>query len=377
MRLLPTIALGLCCLSASAQRFTVLLDPARGGTEDGAHIDEHTTEKQVTLDLANRLRALLNARDFNVVVTRDADVTMTNDARAAVANQSKPVACLLLHATAAGKGLHLFTSALPQVAPQTVAVPWDEAQAPFADRSQRLEGELSTAFGRSKIAVSSGRTWVRPLDNMQCPAVAIEIAPDGEGATAADHGYQNRIAETIAGALLFWRGHADVMQSILTPVTPLEVKSAAPTTMATPAVTVAKPTAGGGPGAGAATAHAAAVAPKAKPPASTAVPQLRPGTPAAKPAGTAGVAPKPTTTGAPLPRTGIPEGKAAAGSGGTTRPSTPQGPLRREASPPQTTPRGTNMPVTPQGAADPNSIAPVKTPRVRAVPVRPAEGSPQ
>lgn len=230
MRTLPLIALGLCCLSASAQRYTILLDPARGGTEDGAHLDEHTAEKQATLDVANRLRALLNAREFNVVLTRETDVTATNDMRAAIANQAKPVACLLLHATSAGKGLHLFTSALPQTAPQTYAVAWDEAQAPFSERSQRLEKELSTAFGRAGIPVSSGHTWVRPLDNMQCPAVAIEMAPDADGTTAADHAYQNRIAETIAGALLFWRGHTDVMQSIAAPPPVLETKSAPPVT---------------------------------------------------------------------------------------------------------------------------------------------------
>lgn len=214
----------------SAQQYTILLDPARGGTEDGAHIDEHTVEKQVTLDVANRLRALLNAREFSVVLTRETDVTTSGDARAAIANQAKPVACILLHATAAGKGLHLFTSALPQTAPQTYAVAWDEAQAPFSDRSQRLEKELSTAFGRAGIPVSSGHTWVRPLDNMQCPAVAVEMAPDADGTTAADHAYQNRIAETIAGALLFWRGHTDVMQSITAPPPMVETKSALATT---------------------------------------------------------------------------------------------------------------------------------------------------
>ena len=230
VKILASIVVGVWCACASAQRLTVVLDPARGGTEDGARIDEHTTEKQVTLDVANRLRLLLQARDFDVVQTRDADALVTNDGRAAVANQSKAVACLLLHATAAGKGLHLFTSSLPQAAPQAYAVPWDEAQAAYAQRSQRLEGELATAFGRAKIAVSGGHTWIRPLDNMECPAVAIEIAPDGEGATAADHAYQGRIAETIAGALLFWRGHADVVQSIVAPVPVVEPKAAVPGT---------------------------------------------------------------------------------------------------------------------------------------------------
>ena len=211
------LCLALPVPAALGQRYTILIDPARGGTEDGARIDEHTSEKQVTLDVANRLRSLLNARDFDVLLTRDSDVQVSNDARATAANQNKPVACILLHATAAGKGLHLFTTSLTQANPQGYAVPWDEAQGPFVQRSQRLANELSTAFGRAKIPVSSGQTWIRPLDNMECPAVAVEIAPNGDGDTAADRGYQTRIADTIAGALLFWRGHADVMQSIVAP----------------------------------------------------------------------------------------------------------------------------------------------------------------
>ncbi len=205
---------------ASAQRYTVLLDPARGGTEYGARIDDQTYEKQVTLEIANRLRALLNARDFDVVLTREADTQITNEKRAAVANTSKPVACLLLHSTAVGTGLHLYTTSLEQAPPAAAAVLWDEAQSPFVQRSQRLGNELTTAFTRSRIPVSSGRTWIRPLDNMQCPAVAIEIAPESARTTASDRGYQNRIASTIAGALLFWRGHTDIMQSILPPPAP-------------------------------------------------------------------------------------------------------------------------------------------------------------
>ncbi len=323
MRTLPSIALGLCCLSAPAQRLTILLDPARGGTEDGARIEEHTVEKQVTLDLANRLRSLLNARDFNVVLTRESDMTVTNDARAALANQARPVACLLLHATAAGKGLHLFTSSLPQVAPQTLAVPWDEAQAPFAERSKRLDSELATAFGRSKIPVSSGHTWIRPLDNMQCPALAIEIAPSGKGETAANREYQTRIADAIAGAMLFWRGHTDMVQSIVAPPPVAEPKPVTP--------------AGGS-------------------------------SPAAQPAATDGmVKPRPAVPSAPKT---VPDAaaKLPIGAAVSTRPATATRPAASAA--PFSTSSSKTLPVT-QRATKP------QTPSARPAPttVRPAEGS--
>lgn len=217
MKPVAAILLAFCAVSLPAQRLTIVLDPARGGSEYGVRIDERTYEKQVTLDLANRLRFLLNARDFNVVLTREGDTVVSNEARATVANQNKSVACLLLHTTASGTGLHLFTSSLTATPPNSTGVLWDEAQAPFVQRSQRLANELSTAFSRSKIPVSSAATWIRPLDNMQCPAVAIEIAPESDGTRSSNHGYQNRIADAIAGAMLFWRGHQDVMESIMGP----------------------------------------------------------------------------------------------------------------------------------------------------------------
>jgi N-acetylmuramoyl-L-alanine amidase len=223
----PFILLGplaaLPCLAqqpTQPQKLTVVLDAARGGSEYGSRIDTRTYEKQVTLDIANRLRSLLLARDFNVVLTRDSDTTVTNEQRAAVANQSKAIACISLHATAAGTGLHLWTSSTAPMPVGSTAVLWDEAQAPFVQRSQRLASEFAAAFSRSRIAVSSGHTWIRPLDNMECPAVALEIAPEDSDTNAGDRTYQAHLADAIASQMVFWRGHTDVVQSVLNPPPP-------------------------------------------------------------------------------------------------------------------------------------------------------------
>ena len=102
--------------------------------------------------------------------------------------------------------MHLYTTSLRQtVVAATAAVRWDEAQAVYADRSRALREDLKAAFPRSKIAVSAGQTWMRPLDNMQCPAVAIEVSPQKEGTTAEDNGYQAQISSAVANTLLLWR----------------------------------------------------------------------------------------------------------------------------------------------------------------------------
>jgi N-acetylmuramoyl-L-alanine amidase len=136
-----------------------------------------------------------------------------------MANTTHPIACILLHATPVGSGVHLFSTSLAQGnADPGAPVLWNAAQSPFADRSHALTDGLRTAFGRSRIPVSAGQTWMRPLDNMQCPAVAVEISPEPDGGPAADDaGYQSRVASVIAGAMIFWRGKYAAMTPQPTP----------------------------------------------------------------------------------------------------------------------------------------------------------------
>ena len=50
-----------------------MLDAAHGGVDSGSRIGDSTLEKDVTLALAFRLRSLLAARGFTVVMTREND----------------------------------------------------------------------------------------------------------------------------------------------------------------------------------------------------------------------------------------------------------------------------------------------------------------
>lgn len=204
----------------------VLLDPARGGAESGPRIADRTPEKQVTLDLAGRLASLLRARGFTVALTRDADTDVTSDARAAMANNLHPIACILLHATPSGRGVHLYTTSLHQkVVPSGFPVRWDEAQAAYTDRSRSLANDVKLALQHSKVAASSGQTWLRPLDNMQCPAVAVEVAPQREGNGAENNSYQALISNALANTLLQWRGKVGSMAPPEPQPAPAEIKN--------------------------------------------------------------------------------------------------------------------------------------------------------
>lgn len=195
-------------------RNVVVLDPGHGGIDGGSRIGDSILEKDVTLALAFRLRSLLEARGFTVVMTRDSDAPaepnaagspLTLDDRAGLANHPRAVACLLLHASGAGTGVHLYGSELPAAPFETPVLPWLTAQAAWVPQSQALEQQLGLALRRAGVATIRSRASVRPVDSLTCPALVVELAPEGEDAASIfDAGYQQRVATAIAGALVFW-----------------------------------------------------------------------------------------------------------------------------------------------------------------------------
>jgi len=200
-------------LPPAPTRTIVILDPAHGGPETGALINDHLAEKDVTLALASRLRATLQSHNFTVITTRDGDPAagLTADQRAEIANHTAALACLVLHATPTGNGVHLFTSTL-EPTPRHGALPWNTAQAAFAQQSAQLDTQLITALQHAQIASVNAQVNLAPLDNLACPAVAVEIAPllapDTGSTTGVDNAdYQQHVVESIATALVFWRGH--------------------------------------------------------------------------------------------------------------------------------------------------------------------------
>jgi N-acetylmuramoyl-L-alanine amidase len=193
----------------------IVLDPAHGGQDNGANLGRAGAEKDFTLAFANRLSTLLTAKGFTVVLTHsDASDAITADQRVELANRSRAVACLLLHASAAGHGIHLFTSALtlPSIAdaahPDTYIAPWDSAQATSLSKSLHLVNELATALNGLRVPLIVARASVSPIDSMSCPAVALEIAPAAADSNIADDTYQQHIAESVVTALTYWRQHA-------------------------------------------------------------------------------------------------------------------------------------------------------------------------
>jgi N-acetylmuramoyl-L-alanine amidase len=196
--------------AAPAARYVVVLDAAHGGDDTGGH-SGNWTEKAFTLVMSVRLRSLLSARGIQVVTTREQDAGVDAERRDAIANHASAQACLSLHATLSGTGIHLFVSSLAQAQPAHY-VPWRTAQAVDVTRSLGLAGMLNSALGQAGLGVTMERTPLPVVDSMMCPAVAVEVAPQGGSGEAptdslSDANYQAKVAEALAAALVEWRAN--------------------------------------------------------------------------------------------------------------------------------------------------------------------------
>lgn len=216
----PAPAAAAAPVAADNGRFVVLLDAAHGGDDAGAHLANSAAEKTVTLALSVRLRSLLAARGVTVVTTREDNSTLDADARALKANRAAAAACLSLHATESGEGVHLFVSSLAPAAPANFAA-WKTAQAAWVARSLILASMVNSTLEKSAqgdtpaeaVAIPTllARTSLPGLDSMSCPALAIELAPlrsaDGKvSVEVTDASYESRVVDALAAAVLSWRG---------------------------------------------------------------------------------------------------------------------------------------------------------------------------
>jgi len=205
---------------APGAHFTVVLDPAHGGDEAGATLPLNPAqspsptqpEKQFTLAFTQRLRAILQARGVVVVTTRDSDAAVDADHRAEAANRARPHACLSLHASAVGSGIHLYISSLAPATAERM-MPWKTAQAAYVTRSLALAGALNSALTHANVPVTLGRTALPGIDSMACPTVAVEIAPvltssHNQQQALGDPNYQTQVANAVVAALLVWRSEA-------------------------------------------------------------------------------------------------------------------------------------------------------------------------
>jgi N-acetylmuramoyl-L-alanine amidase len=191
---------------AVRQRFLLLLDAGHGGDERGAALNEDVLEKDVNLAIARRLRAELQNRGVTVFMLRDGDQTISLDRRAETANALRPGLYLALHSASLGRGVRIYTSALPP-APSSRSVtfaPWATAQAGYVSASVTLATALLDELSNNPFRIPVGLmpAPVRPLNNIAGAAVAIEVSPQRDDvASLSEPDYQQSVAVALATAI--------------------------------------------------------------------------------------------------------------------------------------------------------------------------------
>jgi N-acetylmuramoyl-L-alanine amidase len=105
LRWLGAVALFLSGVApAFAQSRTIVIDAGHGGFDRGGVPGQRVGEKQLTLDVAQRLRNVLQARGYRVVMTRDSDVFIPLGQRVAIANSYRNATFISVHFNSAPRG---------------------------------------------------------------------------------------------------------------------------------------------------------------------------------------------------------------------------------------------------------------------------------
>jgi N-acetylmuramoyl-L-alanine amidase len=202
----------------------IVINPAHGGTDEGARADNGLLEKNVVLIFARMLRSEFERQGFRVVMTRNDDSNPSYEDRAAVANAYRDAIFISLHvsstgplgatrtycyqfsnpvaivsaATAAGaaNGPGIVAT---NVAPASGLLVWEEAQRPYMESSRRVADVLQSALAQ-KFAGSPAtatRFAVRELRSVAAPAIAVEVS----SVSVADSNSLLAIGASLAGTI--------------------------------------------------------------------------------------------------------------------------------------------------------------------------------
>lgn len=180
----------------------IIIDPAHGGADSGAQLTPAIPEKDVTLMFARRLQQQLQSRGVSSTLVRNSDETITTDQRAGLANSTSASLYLCLHASSMGKGVRLYTAVLPSGDNSGPFVNWQTAQEMSLSRSQWTQQQVVASLQRMGFPARGIIAPLQPLNNIQIPALAIEVAPSsGNTLQLATPEYQDMVDAALASVI--------------------------------------------------------------------------------------------------------------------------------------------------------------------------------
>ena len=215
---------------------TIVIDPGHGGLEAGAKGKFGTVEKDITLDISKKLKAIIErSLAFRVVLSREEDVNRSLEDRAAIANNEHAYIFISIHVNASSRkiarGSETYflnmnatdeesrrlafmennSSELKQIESfdneNIKMILWDMAQSAFLQQSSQLavliQNELNTLLGTLNRGVKQAPFKV--LTGVACPAVLVEVAfisnPEEERRLASVE-FQELVAQSLYRGLI-------------------------------------------------------------------------------------------------------------------------------------------------------------------------------
>ena len=187
-RLIFSTLAGLTALAASAfgQSRTIVVDAGHGGFDRGGVPGQRISEKDKTLDVAQRLKRILQAQGYRVIMTRDSDVFIPLGTRCSIANQYRGAQFVSIHFNCASR----------------VGANGIETYYYRGDSSS-----LAASIHRNVVSISPSenrgirRRGFYVLRRTAIPSVLVEcgfLTNPTEGRLALSADYRQRLAEQIA-----------------------------------------------------------------------------------------------------------------------------------------------------------------------------------
>src|SRR5215470_15979817 len=175
--------------SAGDSPITVVIDAGHGGHDRGGIPGQRIAEKDMTLDVALRLRNVLSANGYHVVMTRSSDVFVPLGGRVAIANSYRNAVFVCIHFNATGRsgasGIETYFYSRDSLPLASAIHYYVTGGAPTENRGVRRRGYY--VLRRTAI-----------------PAVLVEcgfLTNPTEGAYAQSASYRQRLAEEIAAGV--------------------------------------------------------------------------------------------------------------------------------------------------------------------------------
>jgi len=168
---------------------TVVIDAGHGGHDRGGIPGQTIAEKDMTLDVALRLRNVLSANGYHVVMTRSSDVFVPLGGRVAIANSYQNAVFVCIHFNATGRsgasGIETYFYSRDSLPLASAIHYYVTGGAPSANRGVRRRGY----YVLRKTAI---------------PAVLVEcgfLTNPTEGAYAQSASYRQKLADEIAAGI--------------------------------------------------------------------------------------------------------------------------------------------------------------------------------